>query len=299
MDILIRREIETSEPVQWAIDLLEKLIDLYSEEGVEGYYWERLLQEKQRELLEDFYALTPSLSFSYHGLCYCEGLKGGRMLVMRILMDILPPYQAQSCKRIKCVWETTHQLKTFQEVIIYLKSLHLSYESDETLWKNSFFSAVKMLLQGNFSPYLLHRGGWPALIAAPPYREETAACYLYNPHVIVLYSLPEKRIAKRIYLILHEIGHLIFEKFLAGKPLPETFRSLLARMEPKDYPDLLSPSAQGIGELFANLFAMAMMYESEEGKELFHNYYSKMGKTILLLEKSFRPSSIIQTAAMP
>jgi hypothetical protein len=298
MDLLVKREIEISEPVQWAIDFLENMINLYSEEDVEIYYWEKLLKEKKRELLEDFYALAPSFSSFYHGLGYCEGLDGGRMLVMRILMDVLPPYHALGCSRGKCVKEITYQLKTFEKVIVYLKSLHLTYEGDRALWKNSFFSAVRMLLRSNYSPYLFNRGGWPALVAAPPYREKTAACYLFNPHVVVLYSLPEKNTSKRIYLILHEIGHLIFEKFLAGKPLPKTFITVLANLEPIDYPELICPSSQGITEIFANLFAMAIMHGTEEGNELFHNYYSKMGKTTLLLKKSFLPSSIFQIAVV-
>jgi hypothetical protein len=47
MDLLVKREIETSEPVQWAIDLLEKMIGFYSEEDVKEDYWERLLREKK------------------------------------------------------------------------------------------------------------------------------------------------------------------------------------------------------------------------------------------------------------
>lgn len=298
MEILVKREIEISEPVQWAIDFLENMIDFYTEDDVEDQYWEKLLREKKRELLEDFYALAPQLLFSHHGLCYCEGLEGGRMLVMRILMDILPPCYAPGYHHTKGFQGITYQLKTFREVLVYLKSLHLSYKGDEGLWKNSFFSAVKMLLSSKYSPYLFHRGGRPALIVAPPYRENTAACYLYNPHVIVLYSFPEKKVSKGIYLILHEIGHLIFKKFLAGKPLPQTFRILLANMDPGDYPGLLCPSSQGIEELFANLFAMAIMHESKEGKELFYHYYGKMGRIIPLLQKSFHPSSIFQTAVM-
>ena len=212
-------------------------------------------------------------------------------------MEVLPPYHALGCSREKCLKGITYQLKNFEKVIVYLKSLYLTYEGDRALWKNSFFSAVRMLLHSNYSPYLFHRGGWPALVVVPPYREKTAACYLFNPHVVVLYSLPEKSTSKRIYLLLHEIGHLIFEKFLAGKPLPKSFITVLANMESKDYPELICPSSQGISEIFANLFAMAIMYETEEGNELFYNYYRKMGKTTLLLQKSFLPSSIFQTAA--
>lgn len=297
MNLAVKRKIEVSEPVQWAIDFLENMINLYYEEDLAADYWERLLKEKKRELLEDFYALTPAIALFHQGLGYCEGLDGGRMLVMRILMDILPPYQAPGSYSGKCIAKITDQLKTFEDVLVYLKSLHLVYEGDGKLWKSAFFSAVKMLLHNNYSPYLFHRGGWPAFIVTPPYCEQTTACYLFNPHIIVLYSLPEKNKAKRIYLILHEVGHLIFEKYLANKPLPKTLITTLAKMEPSDYPELFCPSSQGIAEIFANLFALAVMYETKEGKELFHHYYCKMGKTALLLQKTFLPGSILQTAA--
>lgn len=109
MDLLVKREIETSEPVQWAIDLLEKMIGFYSEEDVKEDYWERLLREKKREVMEDFYALAPAFSLHYRGLGYCEGFNGGRMLVLRILMDALPPYRALDCCRGKYFRGAAHQ----------------------------------------------------------------------------------------------------------------------------------------------------------------------------------------------
>lgn len=293
MRALVKREIENIEPVQWAIDFLENMVDLYAEEDLQETFWERLLQEKKRELLEDFYALTPSFSQFYHGLGYCEGLDGGRMLVMRILMDVLPPYHALGCTRGKCVRGITLRLKTFENVMVYLKSLHLNYEGDSVLWKKSFFCAVRMLLNCRYTPYLFNRGGLPAFITAPPYQEKTAACYLFSPHVIVLYSLPKTNVAKRIYLILHEIGHLIFNKFLAGKPLPKNFILLLDNIAPENFPELMRPSSQGITEIFANLFAMAVMHGTEAGNVLFGNLYSKMGKTVPLLQNAFHPEFLL------
>jgi hypothetical protein len=283
---LIKRKIETLEPIQWAIDFLEEIIGFYFEKDIEEYYWIKLLKEKKRELLEDFYALAPSFTSSYQGLGYCEGFNGGRMLAMRILINVLPPYQPLGYSSGKWYRGGICQLKTFEEVLVYLKSLHLAHEGDRLLWRNSFFSALKMLLHNNYLPSLFYRGSWPALLIAPPYREKTTACYLFNPHIIVLYSLPEKSIAKRTYLILHEIGHLIFEKYLSGKPLPQKFTTLLANMKPERYPELIRPSSQGIAEVFANLFAMSIMYGTEEGEELFHSCYQKMGKDTLLLQRA-------------
>lgn len=296
MDLLVKREIETLEPVQWAIDLLEKIIGFYSEEDIKEDFWERLLREKKREVMEDFYALAPSSLSYYHGLGYCEGFDGGRMLVLRILMEALPPYRALDCCRGKYFQEASHQLKAFKEIIIYLKTLHIAYRGDKELWRNAFFSAVNMLLADNYSPNLFNQGGWPVLIVAPPYREKTTACYLFNPHTLVLYSFPGNDTSKRVFLILHEMGHLIFSKYFAGKPLPETFTNILAYLSPADYPRLIRPSSQGITEIFANLFAIAVMQETEEGNELFGSYYKNMGETALLLKHSFQPRLLLQTA---
>ncbi|NMB34771.1 MAG: hypothetical protein GX989_00615 [Firmicutes bacterium] len=298
MGAQIKRKIETREPIQWAIDFLEEMICFQSEENIEPQLWEQLLKEKKRELLEDFFTLTPSIALFHQGLGYSEGLDGGRILAMRILMDILPPYRALGCNQGKPAVGIVHRLKIFQEAIVYLKSLHLTDEGDRTLWKNSFFSAVKMLLRNNYSPYLFHRGGRPVFIVAPPYREKTAACYLLNPHVIVLYSLPEKNIAKRIYLVLHEIGHLIFGKYMAGKPLPETLLALFNSLDPRDFPELIRPSSQGLAEIFANLFALAIMRGTKEGNELFYKQYNKMRDALLLLRKAFHPDSIFQITAI-
>ena len=294
MGLLIKRKIETIEPVQWAIDFLEKMINLQSEERVELHFWERLLKEKKRELLEDFYALTPSIASFYRGLGYSDGLDGGRILVMKILMGVLPSYRAPGCSQRKSAREIACHLQIFREVIAYFKSLHLADEGDRTFWQKSFYAAVKMLLHNDYSPYLFYRGGQPAFIIAPPYREKTAACYFLNPHVIVLYSLPGKNMAKRVHLILHEIGHLIFKKYLADKPPPNTFLTLLASLKPRDYPELIRTSSQGLAEIFSNLFALAIMHETEEGNELFYKIYHKMGKTTLLLRKAFLPDSIFK-----
>ncbi|NLJ55727.1 MAG: hypothetical protein GX334_01615 [Firmicutes bacterium] len=295
MDLLVKREIETTEPVQWAIDLLEKVIGFYAQEDVSEDYWERLLREKKREVMEDFYALAPSSSRYYHGLGYCEGFDGGRMLVLRILMDALPPYRALDCCRGKYFREAAHQLKTFAEITVYLKTLHISHGGDRALWRNAFFSAVNILLTNGYAPDLFNRGGWPVLVIAPPYREKTAACYLFNPHTLVLYSYSGNNTSKRTFLILHEMGHLLFSKYLAGKPLPETFTNILANLSPADYPQLIRSSSQGITETFANLFAMAMMYGTGEGNELFRGYYKKMGETAPLLKHSFQPTLLLQT----
>jgi hypothetical protein len=252
--------------------------------------------KKKREVMEDFYALAPAFSLHYRGLGYCEGFNGGRMLVLRILMDALPPYRALDCCRGKYFRGAAHQLKTFAEIIIYLKTLHITCGGDRALWKNAFFSAVNMLLANGYSPDLFNRGGWPVLIVVPPYRENTAACYLFNPHTLVLYSFPGKETSQRTFLVLHEMGHLLFSKYFAGKPLPETFTNILAVLSPTDYPRLFRPSSQGITEIFANLFAMALMQGTGEGNELFDGYYKKMGETALLLRRSFHPGPLLQTA---
>jgi hypothetical protein len=298
MGLCPKRKIEVSEPVQWAVDFLEEMIGFYWEEEIEVSYWEKLLQEKKREIMEDFCALAPSFSSVHQGMGFCAGLNGGRVLVMKILMGILPPYRSPRSCRKQFKSGAPARLQTFQEVLTYLKALHLTWEDDSLLWKEAFFAALARLLHHNFSPYLFYRGSWPAFVLAPPYREKTAACYLPNPQLIVLYSLPEENPAKRLHLILHEIGHLVFEKFLANRPLPSSFVTLLHHLELKDYPNLFCPSTQGIGEIFANLFSIALLYETPEGDQIFHDYYSKMGEAAPLLAKAFLPDSLLfQTAA--
>lgn len=291
MNLSIKRKIETTEPVQLTIDFLEEMLALDKDEEIMESYWENLLREKRREVMEDYYALAPILTSMQYGLCYSEGMAAGRMLVMRILLGILP---ASDPLGFSLVGMNQNIRGIFREVIQYLKSLYMANEGDLTSWKNSVLISTGLLVKRGFSPYFLRRGGLPMLVAVPPYRETTAACYLSSPHTVVLYSNGEISPERRCYYFLHEVGHLIYQKFFTKHQVPPLFTKLLSQLESSELGQFLYPGSQGEKEVFANLFAFTMLMGTPAGNRLFGSYYSEIGDTSHLLRNFFRPSNLFR-----
>jgi hypothetical protein len=290
LEPLIKRRIETAEPVQLTVDFLEYMLTLRQDEETTQLFWESLLKEKRREITEDYYALSPLCSTMHSGLAYSEGMNSGRLLVMRILIGILPSYRSTSLSLLSDCHNNIEE--TIREVVSYLKSLYMSNEGDSELWKSAVLHSIKLLKHRGFSPYALRRGGWPALVTVPPYREQTAACYLFHPHAVILFSDSALSHAKRIYLFLHEIGHIIFRKYVT-KHVLEILLRLISQLKTHENEKLFCPGSQGDEEIFANLFAMAMLADTPQGKQLFSEYYNK-GRTISLIRKIINPSMILR-----
>ncbi|MDO9534230.1 MAG: hypothetical protein Q7J85_02610 [Bacillota bacterium] len=78
MEPLIKRRIETAEPVQLTIDFLEYMLKARQDEEITQCFWESLLKEKRREITEDYYALTPLCSSMHSGLAYSDGMNSGK-----------------------------------------------------------------------------------------------------------------------------------------------------------------------------------------------------------------------------
>ncbi len=287
----MKRKIETNEPVQLTIDFLENMLAMSADEEIGENYWDELLEQKRREIMEDYYALAPLLSTMHWGLCYSEGMASGRLLVMRILLGILPPSNPLG---FSLVGMKQNIRGTFRDVTQYLKSLYMANEGDNPLWKNSVLVATRILLNRGFSPYFLRRGGWPILVTAPPYRELTTACYLFGPHTVVLYSNPEISPERRCFYFLHEIGHLIFKKYYENRPVPGFFNNLISQLEPEEFGDFLCPGSQGDKEIFANLFAFTLLMDTPPGDYLFSDYYTAIGHTSHLLKKFFSPAILFR-----
>ncbi len=291
MSVSVKRKIETTEPVQLTIDFLEEMLAMSSDEEIAEDYWDELLKQKRREIMEDYYALAPLLSSMHYGLFYSEGMASGRLLVMRILLGILPPSNPLG---FSLVGIKENIRGTFRDVTQYLKSLYMANEGDHPLWKNSVLVATKILLKKGFSPYFLRRGGWPILAAAPPYREMTAACYLSGPHAVILYSNREISPERRCYYFLHEIGHLIYDKYFERRQVPGFFSNLMIQLQPAELGDFLCPGSQGDKEIFANLFAFTLLMDTQPGDYLFSDYYNKTGDTSQLLKKFFSPETLFK-----
>lgn len=292
LSVSLKRKIETTEPVQSTIDFLEEVLAMDGDEEVTDHFWDELLKGKRREIMEDYYVLAPLLSTMEQGLCYSGGMDSGRMLVMRILLGLLPP----SYPRGFSLAGINENLRgAFRDVITYLKSLHMANEGDHVLWEKSVAEATGILLQRGFSPYFFRRGGLPVLVAAPPYRETTAACYLAAPHAVVLYSNGGLSPERRLYYCLHEMGHLIFEKNFARRPASPFFRKLVAWLEHSQLEELLCPGTQGDNEIFANLFAFTMLMGTSQGDLLFGHYgEGKSWQMTHLLQRFFSPSALFR-----
>lgn len=291
MNVAIKRKIETTEPVQLTIDSLEKMLSMSNDEEINNNYWDIMIKEKRREIMEDYYALAPLLSTMQHGLCYSEGLESGRLLVMRILLGILPS-AVTSDFSLTGVNKNIH--RSFREVVQYLKTLYMANEGDHVLWKNAVNTVIGILRKNGFSPYFFRRGGWPVLVTAPPYREITAACYLLSSHTIVLYSNREISLERRCYYFLHELGHLIFQKYFNRHHAPGFFTDLISQLPPSDFGQFLYAGSQGTEEIFANLFAFTLLMDTPPGNHLFSSYYENTSHTCRLLKKFFNPSSLLR-----
>ena len=291
MNISVKRKIETNEPVQLTIDFLENMLAMSKDGDVTENYWNELLKQKRREIMEDYYALAPLLSTMQYGLCYSEGMESGRLLVMRILLSILPPSYPLGFSLVG----TNQKIReTFRDVTQYLKSLYMANEGDHSLWEDSVLITIKTLIKKGFSPYFLRRGGLPILVAAPPYRETTSACYLSGPHTVILYSNREISHERRCFYFLHETGHLIFEKYYERRQIPGFFSNLISQLQPSELGEFLSPGSQGDKEIFSNLFAFTLLMDTPTGNYLFSHYYTKIGHTSHLLKKFFSPSSLFK-----
>ncbi len=289
MNVTIKRKIETAEPVQLTIDFLEKMLSMTNDEEIYKDYWDIMIKEKRREIMEDYYALAPLLSTMHHGLCYSEGLESGRLLVMRILLSILP---SAFTADFSLTGANKNIHRTMREVVQYLKTLHMANEGDHILWRNAVHTVIVILCKKGFSTYFFRRGGWPVLVTAPPYREITAACYLSSTHTVILYSNREISLERRCYYFLHELGHLIFQKHFNRLQTLGLFKDLVSQLPPSDFGQLLHAGSQGCEEVFSNLFAFTLLMDTPPGKNLFSSYFKNTSHACRLLKHFFNPSNL-------
>ena len=211
-------------------------------------------------------------------------------MVIRILLSIFPPY---NCSFPVEVPEEKQRLANLQEALFFLRSLHLRDEGDSLFWDTGVNFSLNLLQGKGFLPFHFKQYGKPMLAVAPPYREEVNACYLQLPNLIILYSSDEPSPEKRSYLFLHEIGHLLWEKYMSGGSFHPRYKFLLSKLNKLNLSPLLQPAEQGSKELFANLFAISMLKDTAAGDYLFSDYFHLKGEVFDQFKEFFNPSVLL------
>ncbi len=301
----IRRKIETHEPVQLAIDLLERLRDVSRNEECAPHFCMKMFREMRRETLEDYMALAPNYCTMHHGLAYSEGMAAGRMLAMRVLLGTLPAVYPQRCHQMKEPGDPYTALRSafgaMDAAISYLKTLHLAEALKITgCWKQSVLVSTKLLMQQGFYPSRFRRGGLPLLALVLPYREYDAACYLPAAHAMLFYQhSPAPKHARRVYLFLHEKGHVVARHYFPGTQLSEHLNPFIQRLSNLGAVELITPGKQGPEEIFANLFALNILQGTSEGDVLFKDTYRLIRPVCQDLSAFLRPENLHLGAGLP
>lgn len=284
--------------MQWGIDFLENLVEITSSST--DQYCLKLLAGEHRCLQEESVQLVAVYCRNVDGILVSEGLPGGRVFVLRLLLSTLPA-------SIHCRQEQESVLRQFLEMRLkqlhdYLKSLKFTAIRGYSKYP-LIFKCLNILKSKGISPGLLQKERPSLLIVSLPYGEQVPGCYLCPAHTIACYNdnLQELSPVQQVHVVLHEIGHLLYFQALKRESLLKEYTLMLARLSPLlaakkiDLRPLLQPDTKVYQEGFANLFAFTLMQQTPAGEALLGESYRVFGSEALSLLNDFFCKNLFHT----
>ncbi|MBS4021821.1 MAG: hypothetical protein KGZ79_05310 [Dethiobacter sp.] len=205
MDATGCKSLFSAEPVQWAVDYLQGLMEILEENTVRSSYGVALLALEREELYQVWHRMLEGYNNDSVSVFYAAGLQGARLFVVRQLLAALPSLKHCPLHNSAAVYHAAGRRLADEHT--FLKSFRLPLEekppSAGVLERSLEILASKGMLDR------LHLAGRRLHIYCLDYRLPHEAYYLLPSHTIICGAgtLDEQ---EQLCCLLHEFGHIFY-----------------------------------------------------------------------------------------
>lgn len=205
------RNIFNTEPVQWAADYIQDILETLEESADDGEYGLALLSLEREELRGIWHELIQSMpKTAYPAICG-YGRQGAQLFIIRQLLAALPPLTHCPLHNQNEIF--SHVCKRLVDEFFFLSGIRLAIDTKgpspeiihRALGIMTKSGLAKQLYLGN---HMLH-------IYVLEYELPDPAYYIYPSHTI-LCGATNFDARGQLHCILHELGHVIYAAKKAG-----------------------------------------------------------------------------------
>ncbi len=260
------QKLKKREPVDWALDYVEECLSFLMDSDIEQDYKMQMVYSAGRDLAYLYQKMISEGTSCHKGILMTEGEASGKTAVLRLLVKATPCPAQQRIHPVKKI------LFYFISNLNYLKNFFsgLKLEPSSATISLSFTRETLVIAEDRgLNPEVLKMNGHPLLLCSLPYKEEAPACYLNSFHTVFLFANNYSPVLQR-HIILHEIGHILFDlrnsRWKSKKAFQYLYSLLQEKFSHSKVASLENPRKKFMEELCADLFATYLLY-SEFKKE--------------------------------
>lgn len=205
------RNILESEPLQWAVDYLQDILETLEQAGTDSYSMAllALAREELSRLWHKLFSHSPCKGTVF----FASGLHGARLFAVRQLLAAMPPVQPcrlhgestvlrAACSRLVDTW-------------YFLSAFRLQLE-EKPPGEEVVKAALRLLFRHNLLKGL-SIAGHPLHVYCLDYRLPHPAYYLPPSHTVVCGTSGMDK-EEQLRCLLHEFGHVFYTLRGAGQP---------------------------------------------------------------------------------
>ncbi len=261
-------KLKNREPVQWGIDYIDESLSFVTDREVDQDYKMKIIFASGTSLAENYRRLIRESVERYKGVQIADNWEAAKLMVLRLLVKSTPcPGQYQFNSADKLIFHYIYNLKYLHK---FFSHINLS-TGNSFLPKPFILETIKLAENRGLNLDSLNMNGYPLLFCSLPYIEKTSACYFYSFHTALLFSNSYHEYIKK-HLILHEIGHALFNLKDAHKSSRRAFLYLMALIE-KKYPYtkvvVLKPFRRKFSEeVFSDLLASYLLLDQKPDENI-------------------------------
>ncbi|PKM79243.1 MAG: hypothetical protein CVU88_06790 [Firmicutes bacterium HGW-Firmicutes-13] len=261
-------KLKNREPVQWGIDYIDESLSFITDIEVDQEYKMKIIFSSGNNLAESYRNLIRESTEQFKGVQVADNWEAAKLMILRLLVKSTPcPGQYQFNSANKLIFHYIYNLNYLRK---FFSQINLS-AGNSFLPKSFILETLKLSENRGLNLNCLNMNSYPLLICSLPYIEKTPACYFYSFHTALLFSNSYHEYIKK-HLILHEIGHVLFNLKDAHKSSRRALLYLLALIE-KNYPYtkvvVVKPFRRRFSEeVFSDLLAAYLLLEEKPQKNI-------------------------------
>lgn len=233
------KNVFNAEPVQWAADYIQDILETLEDSAQNGEYGLALLALEREELRGIWHELNHSMAKTAYPAMCGYGREGARLFIIRQLLAALPPINPCPLHNKEQLF--SHACKRLIHEFFFLSGFRLALDkkapSPEVVHR-----ALGILTKSGLSNQL-YLGKHMLHIYALEYELPDPAYYIYPSHTI-LCGATDFDVQGQLHCILHELGHVVYAAKKAQTVITHT------------------PLRQRAAEQFANRFAASHLTPS-------------------------------------
>ncbi|UNC90783.1 hypothetical protein [Candidatus Contubernalis alkaliaceticus] len=260
MIVTTTEKLKKREPVEWALDYIKESLAFLMDSEIDQNYKLEIIYTSGKDLALSYRDMIAKGTVGQEGLLIAVGLPAANLSVLRLLVKCTPCPAQQKINSIqKILFYYASNLRYIETFLAGMNTV----PSSSTVSLPFIMETLKMARERGLNTGLLEMNKYPLLLCSLPYEEKAPACYLNSFHTVILFANDYSTFLKR-HIILHEIGHILFNLRKNHFKSKKAFVYLISLLEKKcsdsKITSLHNYRKKFMEELCADLFATYLLY---------------------------------------